>query len=140
MVAALGLLSTACLTFKAGYFDNDKKLAGSVVDDYHRLYNDRNYEEIFNTAHPEAKRTKSKEALGAALAQTFDRYGKFVSGELVFSKVTVVGANERQVDLAYKSKFERGERNETFLIITDDRTGALFGIGELSDEEIEKLK
>jgi len=32
------------------------------------------------------------------------------------------------------------ERNETFLIVTNDQKGALYGIGELTDEELEKLK
>src|SRR5215204_61426 len=133
-------LFSACASIKFGSNSDDKKLAQNVVNEYHKLYNEQNYEEIFNAAHEEARRTKSKEALGLALAQAFEKYGKYVSSELVYSKVETVNANERQVDFAYRSKFENGTRNETFLIVTNDQKGALYAIGELSDDELEKLK
>jgi 3-deoxy-D-manno-octulosonic acid (KDO) 8-phosphate synthase len=128
------------LIFSACAKNGDEKLAAEVVERYHRLYNEQNYEEIFNNAHDEAKRTKSKEALGLALAQAFEKYGKYVGSELVYSKVQPVSATEKQVEFAFKSKFEKGTRNETFLVITNDRNGALYAIGELTDEELEKLK
>lgn len=120
--------------------NRDQRLAAEVVDKYHKLYNEQNYEEIFNTAHEEARRTKSKEALGLALAEAFRRNGKHLSSELVYTKIQKVNDNERQVEFAFKSKFENGTRNETFLIVTNDRTGALHSIGELTDEKLEQLK
>lgn len=131
---------SACTSVKFGYYSDDKKLAEKVVEQYHSLYNEQNYEEIFNSAHEDAKATKSKEGLGLVLAQAFEKYGKHISSEPAYSKVTTISANERQVEFAYKSKFEKGTRNETFLIVTDDRKGALHSIGELTDEELEKLK
>ena len=120
--------------------NRDQRLAEEVVDKYHKLYNQQNYEEIFNTAHEEARRTKSKEALGLALAEAYRKYGKHLGSELVYTKIQKVNERERQVEFAYKSKFENGSRNETFLIVTNDRTGALHSIGELSDNELERLK
>ncbi|HEY0458325.1 MAG TPA: hypothetical protein VGC97_04180 [Pyrinomonadaceae bacterium] len=134
----LFLISAAVLSTCAG--NRDERLASKVVAQYHRYYNDQNYEQIFNSAHDEAKRTKSKEALGLALAEAFEKYGKHISSDLVYTKITPVKDNEKQVELVYKSKFEKGFRNETFLIITNGEKGALYAIGELSDDELEKLK
>jgi hypothetical protein len=134
------LILTACAKSR------DQRLAEEVVENFHRLYNQQNYEEIFNSAHEEAKRTKSKEALGLALAQSFEKYGKHLSSELVYTKITPVSANEssnpneKKVELAYKSKFENGERNETFLILSNGEKASLYGIGELTNDELEKLK
>jgi len=136
------ILIIICAVFFAACAGNrDQRLAEEVVDKYHKLYNEQNYEEIFKTAHEEARRTKSKEALGLALAQAFEKYGRHLSSELVYTKIQPVpNSNERQVEFAYKSKFENGSRNETFLILTNDQKGALHSIGELSDEDLEKLK
>jgi hypothetical protein len=134
------LFFSACASVKPGDDSNDQKLAEKVVENYHRLYNDNNYEEIYNTAHEDAKASKSKEALGLVLAQSLEKSGKHLSSELVYSKVTIINPKERQVELAYQSKFEKGARNETFLIITNDEKGALHSIGELTDDELKKLK
>ncbi len=131
---------SACTSVKFNYYSDNKKLAEKVVEQYHRLYNEQNYEEIFNSAHEEAKATKSKEALGYVLAEAFEKYGKYISSELAYSKVTTISTNERQVEMVYKSKFENGTRNETFLIVTNDQKGALHSIGEISDDELKKLK
>jgi hypothetical protein len=135
LIIFCGLFLTACAE------NRDQKLAAEVVDKYHRLYNEQNYEEIFNTAHEEARRTKSKEALGFRLAEAFEKYGRHLNSELVYTKIQPVpNSTEKQVEFVYKSKFENGIRNETFLIVTDDRKGALHSIGELTDGELEKLK
>jgi hypothetical protein len=138
----LAVLILLAVTFLSACSEvsHDQKLAENVVAQFHRLYNEQNFEEIYNTAHEEAKRTKSKEGLEFALAQAFEKYGRHLSSELVYTKIQPVKDNERQVEFAYKSRFEKGTRNETFLIVTDDRKAALYGIGELSDEELEKLK
>lgn len=134
------VIALAACTIKPVYFDDDTKLAEKTVENYHRLYNEQNYEEIFNSAHEDARRTKSKEALGYVLAESFRVYGKYLSSELAYSKVGIVSGKERQVELVYKSKFEKGARNETFLIVTDGQKAALHSIGELSDEELERVK
>lgn len=133
------MISAAIVAACAG--NRDQKLAEETVEKYHKLYNEQNYEEIFNSAHEEAKRTKSKEGLGFALAKSFEQYGRYLSSELVYTKIQPVpGSDEKQVEFAYRSKFEKGMRNETFLIVTNDRNAALHSIGELTDEELEKLK
>ena len=131
---------SACASVKFDYYSDDEKRAQEVVDQYHKLYNEQNYEKIFNNAHEDAKSTKSKEALGYVLAEAFEKYGKYLSSELVYSKVSTIGTNERQVEMVYKSKFEKGVRNETFLVVTNDEKGALHSIGEISDDELKKRK
>jgi hypothetical protein len=131
--------STACSNIKRANLGEEQKKAQRVVDEYHKFYNEQNYEAIFNAAHTEARQTKSKEALGLALAQTFEKYGKYVDSELVLTNVKIIDETEKMVEMAYRSKFELGPRNETFLIIINDQNGALHSIGQLSDEELEKL-
>lgn len=121
--------------------DREQKMAEDAVARYHKLYNEQNYEEIFNSAHEEARRTKSKEGLGYVLAQSFERYGRHLGSELALTKISpIAGSEDKQVELAYRSKFERGERIETFLIVTGKESGALHSIGEISEEELLKLK
>ncbi len=134
------VFSTACGSLKFISFNADQSRADKVVEKFHQLYNEQNFEEIYNSAHENAKATKSKEALSYFLAQTFEQFGKNLSSELIYSKVTIINSAERQVECAYKSKFEKGERNETFLIVTNDEKGALYSIGEATDEELKKLK
>jgi hypothetical protein len=134
------LVFSACRAEKVENYENDKKLAAAAVEKYHRLYNEQKYEEIFNSAHEDARRSKSKEGLGFVLAQSMEKYGRHLGSEMVFSKVKILNEKERQIDLAYRSKFERGERIETFLIVTDGRTGALHSIGEIGEEELEELQ
>ena len=136
----LALAFSALIFSACNYFGDDKIRAEKVVENYHRLYNEQNYEEIFNSANEDAKATKSKEGLGLAIAQSFEKLGRHQSSELIFSKVTILNAKERQVDFAYKSKFEKGEVNETFLIVVNDQKAALYSIDKLTDEELEKLK
>ncbi len=119
---------------------SEKKLAEKTVENYHQLYNEQNYEEIFNTAHEDAKATKSKEALGYVLAIAFEKFGKHISSKLVYTKITILNDKERQIEFAYQSKFEKGTRNETFLIITNEEMGLLHSIGELTDDQLKALK
>lgn len=137
---AIALALTALVCSACGQFSGDKGRAEKVVETYHRLYNEQNYEEIYNTAHEEAKANKSKEGLGLVLAEAFEKFGKHISSELVYTKVSVINSKERQVEFACQSKFENGLRNETFLIVTNDEKGFLHSIGELSDVELKKLK
>ncbi len=134
-------LAVSVLFYSAcNYFTADKSRAEKVVENYHRLYNEQNYEEIFNSANEAAKATKSKEGLGLAIAQAFERLGRHQSSELIFSKVTILNTKERQFDLAYRSKFEKGQVNETFMIVVNDQKAALYSIDKLTDEELDKLK
>ena len=139
LILISGFIFSACVSVKPVYYSDDEKRAEKVVEQFHKLYNEQNYEEIFNTAHEEAKRTKSREGLGLALAQAFEKYGRHLSSEIVYRKVQPVSGSERQVEFALRSKFEKGERIETFLIVSNGEKAALFGIGELTEEELEKL-
>jgi hypothetical protein len=131
---------SACATGSATE-NNDKKLAEKVIKDFHARYNEQKFEEIFNAAHEEARRTKSKEALWFALAEKFEKAGKYISSEPVFTKIEPVeNSDERKVEMTFRSKFEKGDRNEAFLVITDGRTAALFALGEPTDDELEELK
>ncbi len=135
VLAFLALFFYAC-----NYFSDDKGRAEKVVENYHRLYNEQNYEEIFNSANDEAKATKSKEGLGLSIAHSFENLGRHQSSELIFSKVSMLNTKERQVEFAYRSKFEKGDINETFLIIVNDQKASLYAIDKITDEELERLK
>lgn len=131
----------AALAMAACTDGRDRKLAEEAVAGYHKNYNDRNFEEIFNAAHEEAKQQKSKEALWYGLAEMSNAYGRHLSSELVRIKIQpIAGTGEKQVDLAYQSKFEKGELNETFLVVVGSERARIYSIGKLTDEELEQLR
>lgn len=136
----VALAFTACTSLKFMSFEDDKRLAVKTIEQFHKLYNEENYVEIFNSAHEDAKANKSKEKLTAVLSEFFEYSGKHQNSELVYSKVEIINTKERKVELVFKSKYEKGYRNESFLIITNDREGKLHSIGELTDEEVKQLK
>jgi len=134
------LIFAFALIFSGCAVSREQQLAEDVVAQFHKFYNDQNYGAIFDAADEEARRNKSREGLGLALAERFKKCGKFMSSELVHVKIEKASETEEQVEFAYKSKFEKGNLNETFLVVIDGEKAALYAIGEVTDDELKKLK
>jgi hypothetical protein len=133
------LIFGGCISIKPGYFNDDKKLAMRAVEKYHQLYNEKNFEEIYEGVHEEAKATKDKQKLIEMLSGLYQNAGKVESSELVRSSVRMLNAKERQVELVYRTQHENEKINETFLVITNDTIGKIHTFGELSDDEVKNL-
>lgn len=139
MAVIISTLLTGCVSVKPMYFEDDKKLAMQAVEKYYQLYNEKNFEEIYNGVHEEAKATKDKQKLIAMLGGIYETEGKVGHFDLVASNVKMRNAKERQVELLYKTQHENGKRNETFLVVTNDSIGKIYSFGELSDNDVKNL-
>lgn len=141
LLFALGILTliTSCISVKPRYFEDDKKLAIQAVETYHQLYNEKRFEEIYNNAHEEAKATKDKQKLIAMLDSLYSELGKVERSQLFTTHVSVLNVKERQVEIVYKVKHEKGARNEAFLIVTNDTVGKIHTLSELTDEELKTV-
>ena len=140
ILGVLLIFTLNCTSVKFVYFNDDKKLAEKVVENFHQFYNDEKYTEIYDNAHPDAKATKSKDKLVELLTEMRKKSGRFQNSKLIDSKVSTINVKERQVELIYKSKFENEEVNERFLIVTNDDSGNFHSYGQASDEELKNLK
>lgn len=140
LIIIFSIFFTNSCSMKFQYFNEDKKLAEKAVAEFHRLYNEQNYEEIYNLAHAEAKATKDKQKLIELLNRIYEEYGKVVDSKMVYSKVSLLNEKERQVEMVYKTVFEKNEMNETFLIITSDKTANFHSYGKIDETELKKLK
>jgi len=132
-------LTNSC-SLKFGYYKEDKKLAEKAVEQFHRLYNEQNYEELYNIAHEEAKATKSKEKLIELMGRIYADYGKVLDSTVVRADVSVLNAKERQVAMVCKTKFEKKEKYETFLVITSDEKANFHTYGEITEEELKNMR
>lgn len=135
------LLYVSALIFSACAGNREQQSAEETVASFYRLYNEQNHQEIYKRLHDDSKRGINKDSLGHSLNEAFEKSGKFVSSDLVYKKILpIANSKEKQVELIYKSQFEKATRNDSFLILTDGEKAALYWIGELTDEEIQKLK
>jgi len=109
----------ACISVKPVYFDGDKRMAQAAVEKFHKDYNDKAFEQIFDAAHAEAKATKSKDALINVLTQIQSTLGRHIYSRLIKSTVAVANPREREVDMLFRARFEKGEVNEFFLVLSN---------------------
>lgn len=136
VILLLGFVAFGCVSIKPGYYSDDQKRAEKTVAEYHDAYNRGAYSEIFEASHPDAKATKSKEKLEEVLREINSQLGKVVGSTLVKADVSTVNIKERQVEMVYRTQFEKGERNEIFLIVSDDSTARLHSLGLATDAEL----
>lgn len=133
---AILLLVDGCVSVKPGYFSDDKRLAEKAVVEFHERFNSGSYHEIFEATHPEAKATKNEKALSEVLGSLHSSLGDVRSPVLAATKIKVVSANERSVEMIYKTQYERGSRNEIFLFISDGKQAQLHSLGTATDEDL----
>jgi hypothetical protein len=138
-IAFLILLLTAhgC-SIKPRYYSDDKKRAEKAIEQYHDAFNRRNYDEIYENAHPDAKATKSREKLAQVLSQLYESLGKVQGSTLVKADVTTVSTKERKIEMIYRTQFENGVRNELFTCFSDDSVARLHTLGVATDEELQQ--
>lgn len=140
LLFAAFLLVNGCVTIKPGYFSDDKHLAEKAVVKFHDQFNRAAYDEIFESTHPDAKATKSEAKLVEVLTELRSSFGGVKSSLLATSRVVVIGANERSVEMIYKTQFEKGTRNEIFVFISDGEQARLHSIGVATDSELEEAR
>lgn len=106
----VALVLATCLgcdfSFKVGSFEEDKKAALVALDAFHRRLSDGQFEAIYENA-SEFLRAQPKEQLLAAMKQTHEQWGRFIS-----SKVVSSSCFPKEVRLLVEARFEKGVAGE----------------------------
>ena len=86
--------------------------ADRAVAAFHRLYNDENYQGIYDMLADEAKRDVNKDEFIATAKQAYEKWGKSQSSNLSQAKVF---PSPLQVRMIYNVEFEKGDAQEWFI-------------------------
>ena len=117
-VAAFLSISSACVSVKPIYYDDDKAVARKKVDQIHQLYNQDDFGAIYDLVTDRLKREMPKEDFIAAFTKLKESNGNFIEANEIDSQV-VPAASFREVRLKYSSKYEKGLCDEGFALFVD---------------------
>ena len=107
------IVFASCVSIRPGYFEDDQKTAERAVELFHSRLSNERYEEIYNDTAEEFRKTAEKTDLIAVMKRTHEQFGAFERTSRTDAKVTM--AVPRQVWLAYKTTYEKGDATEEFL-------------------------
>jgi hypothetical protein len=119
------LLSLCCLTVSRVEFDVDRQTAVRETDNFHRLFNEQRFEDIYELTDRRARETKSKQGLISILAGLRSERGPISKSDVIDAKIEV-RSTYREVHLAFRTKFEKGEAVEKFTWYVSDNEASLF--------------
>jgi hypothetical protein len=121
-------LLVTMLVFAVGCSDtiNGVELAEPEVKRFRELLTARQYEKIYDTAHPDFRNGAPKERVVALFAAIERKIGSFKSAAQINWSVNTHNMTTTVV-LVYASKYAEGEATETFTIIVDDQKASLLG-------------
>lgn len=109
----LVLTLISCLvSVKPVYNEKEQAKAARAVEAFHKLYNEENYQGLYDLLAEEAKREVNKDEFQAATKQAYEKWGKVQSSNLSEAKVF---PSPLQVRMIYNVKFEKGDAQEWFI-------------------------
>ncbi len=114
--------TTACISVKPIYYEDDKKIAESQVEKFHQLFNDEKYDEIYNLYTPKVQNQQSKEQFISVLQNFRASFGRIKNSKIVKSEVNPQAAT-RLVHMFYETEFEKGKKLEEFDCLVDGQNG-----------------
>ena len=98
--------------------------AARGMDHFHELYNDSEFEKIYDTADPAFQHAMGRSEFLTFIGAVHRKLGTFISCENKGWK-TFSGTGGTTVTLNYKSTFEKGTGDETFLFLVSGSHAAL---------------
>jgi hypothetical protein len=119
------LLSLCCLTVSRIEFDEDRQTAVRETDNFHRLFNEQRFEDIYELTDKRASETKSKQGLISILSGLRNERGSASKSEVIDAKIEV-RASYREIHLVFRTKFENGESIEKFTWYVSNDKASLF--------------
>lgn len=122
-----------CFSIKPIYHKEEKKLAENETKIFHQLYNEQKFEEIYELTDQRARVTKEKKDLLNLMNVVFTNHGRISSSEIIKAEV-VPHASFSEVQLLYKTKFEKGEAYENFTWYVENGKAGLFSYSTGSSE------
>ena len=104
---------SACwASFKPIYNDVEKAKADRMVAQFHELYNESRFEEMYALLDDSMRATVNKEQHMASLKQVYEKWGKVRDSRV--SEARVFPGNPIQIRAIYNTQFEKGQGQEWF--------------------------
>jgi|SRR3954471_3004536 len=110
LIAVLASLAGCTFNVKPIYDSKEKAKAEATVVQFHSLYNERKFDEIYERLDKQA--TQSREQFMAATSDIASHWGKLQTTRLDEAKVFYT--SPIQVKMIYNSTFEKGNAQEWF--------------------------
>ncbi len=112
VILLAAVVATAC-DVKLGYFTDDRAVAISATQRLRELYNEGDYEGIYDLGSPTLQQQVSREQFVAAVTAGKEKSGRVRSSRLVGSSCF-----PNEVRLVYHSEFDNGKFTESVLWAT----------------------
>lgn len=122
---AVASVSICCLQVSKVNFDEDRQRAVSSTNEFHALFNDQRFEEIYGMTDERARESKNKDGLISILTTLRNERGRVTKAELIDTKIEPK-STYREVHLSFRTKFENAETIERFVWYVSDKKAALF--------------
>lgn len=124
MVIVLACTSQGCFWVKPVYFEYDKQEAEVTIGRFHKLYNERKYEEMYDMLSTRSKQLLTLENFKSAYSGLHREFGPVIASRRTEDSIKMVGAN-RLVTLVLESRFEKGIVRERFEILVGNENVAI---------------
>lgn len=125
------LFYLGCFSIKPIYNEEEKKIAEDATKKFHQLYNESKFTELYELTDQRARAVKKKEDFLKLIDYIFTNNGQNQNSTLIESKL-VPHASFSEVQLLYKTSFEKSEQYEQFIWYVDDGKAGLFSYGVTS--------
>lgn len=126
LIISVSLLITACISVKPIYYDDDKKLAYEKGEEFHQLFSDKKYKEIYqNTFSAESRKLLSFENFLAAFGEYRTNCGKVKNSKLVKEGIQPE-ASYRRIDLIYETELENCLMRERIVFHVDGEKAEIY--------------
>ncbi len=112
--------TSACVSVKPIYYDDDKALARKKVEQLHQFYNSDDFTAIYDLVTDRLKNETTREQFVENLTKLKQDNGRFIEAKETDSQI-VPEASFREVRLKYSSKYEKGWCNEGFALFVDGK-------------------
>ena len=115
----------ACILVKPIYYDDDKTLAQKKAEEFHQLFNDKKYKEIYETFSLESRKLLSFEGFLTAFGEYRTNCGKVKNSKLVKEGIQPE-ASYRRVDLIYETELENCLMRERIVFHVDSEKAEIY--------------
>ena len=109
------VLFSNCVSVKPIYNSDEQAKAERAVSEIHKLYNEQNFDELYNHLDEETRLNIPKDTILTGIKQTFEKWGKIQSANL--SQAKVIPSTQIQVRMIYNIKYEKGDGQEWYIAV-----------------------
>lgn len=127
LTVLMGLAASGCVSVKPIYNSDEQSLAERGVTKLHRLYNDEDFDGLFDLFDVEAQQSMNRDEVIESMRQSFEKTGKIRNAKL--SQAKVFPSSPIQVRMIYNIEPERGgPYQEWFIWVNRDGETSLLQV------------